>query len=257
MAEDPTLILRKQISKNAVIKLDSDKITIGENTFPVTTKSTYTNSRDLPYSLASICYLHVTRTLDHGEYIASCRSSNIEPVSYLDRERILSDLLAPLPLTKVSVMRRPRRHPVLITHLLESYEELKAVQPSGMQYILLPRDDSLIRSTLFTEHIKNNEDIVTYGNYKFKLINDPEDAESFDRISAVFLDGSAWQFNDWPAALTTRMSYIPVFFLAQGNAPSAPALPFSVTILKEDALGDDLNRASVAFWSIMGVPLLD
>ncbi|KAI5134554.1 hypothetical protein NEAUS04_1210 [Nematocida ausubeli] len=255
MAEDPTLILRKQISIKGVIQIDSDKITMGEVTFPITTKSTYKNTRNQQYSLASICYLHLTRSLDHGEYISSCKASNIEPVSYLDRERILEDLLAPLPQTKITLMRKTRTHPIDISKILDAYAELKAIQPTGVQYILLPRDDASIRAILFEKHIKNDrKNIVEYGKHKFKLINDPEDVESIDRIAAVFLDGSTWQFNGWPATLTARMSHIPIFFLLPSNTLTPPVLSFSATILREDVPGDDSNRASVAFWSIMGVP---
>lgn len=251
MAEDPTLTLRKHIAKNSPILVAPSSVTIGSESFSAQTKSTYTNSRNQPYTLSSIAYLHSTRELDHGDYIIACRAIQIEPVSYLDREKILKDLVAPLLLSKTKIVKRTRSYPIDINRILGAYAELKQSQPSGMQYILVPRDDSEIRSILFSESSGN---IISLGDHKYKLVKDPSEVESIEKLAAVFVDGSSWQFNDWPSSLTSRMKYIPVLFLLLGNTSTPPSLPDSATILRVDDAPDCKNRITTAFWSIMGVP---
>ncbi|KAI5190214.1 hypothetical protein NEMIN01_0913 [Nematocida minor] len=253
MTDNPTLALRKQIILDGPIAINSDFVLIGSKSYPSSTKTTYTNSRDQPYSLASISYLHNTRSLDHGDYIAQCRNVQIDPVSFLDRERILKDLLSPLPLDKITVIKPSRIHPINISRIAAAYSDLKKAQPTGVQCILVPRDDSDIRAVLFNgvEPLHNS---VTFGDRSFTLIHNPSDVDSVDRIAAVFSDGSSWQFNDWPSALSDRMKYIPVFYLLLGKSSAPPALPFPATIIRaDDSSESSCRRASVAFWSIMGV----
>lgn len=252
MPDSPTLALRRQIITNGPVSVSDDFIMIGDISYPLSTKTTYTNIRDQPYTLASVFHLYDTRSMDHGDYISDCREKHVEPISFLDRERILDDLLSPLPLDKIAITKPSRMHPIDISRIISKYTELKRAHPAGIQCILLPRDDLTIKSSIFAGIDANG--YVAHGDRMFKIVHSPSEVESVEQIAAVFIDGSAWQFNEWPRSLTDRMKYIPVFHLMVDGGSTPPVLSFPATILRTEDLSDSYpnERTSTAFWSIMG-----
>ncbi|KAH9385523.1 uncharacterized protein NEMAJ01_0419 [Nematocida major] len=252
MAKDPTLSLRRHIATHGSPVVSSKTVKIGAESYPANAKSAYKNARSQYYSISSICYLYNTRSLDHGDYIISCRSEQIEPVSYMDREKILGDLTLSFKLPETFSIRASRESPIDAKGMFQRYYKLKKLQPAGLQCILLPREEENIRSILFPNA---NGDIVTQGEHRYRLVQEPSEIESMDKVAAVFLDGSMWQFNDWPSGLVDRMKHIPVFFLANdGEAILPSAISAPVTILEIDDTPDCNNRIATAFWSVMGAP---
>lgn len=252
MPESPTLALRKQIIAKGPLSMDDKYVIIGDTSYSPYDKTTYTNRRDQPYTIGSIFYLYTTREMDHGDYISECRAKQIEPVSFLDREWILEDLLSPLPLDKINIIKPARIYSIDINRVISEYDKLKKIEPTGIQCILLPRDDSDITNTVFKGIDRNG--FVKYIDRTYRIIHSPFDVDSVERIAAVFIDGSTWQFNEWPRELTDRMKYIPVFYLSTEGSSSLPALVFPVTVLRADESSESSSneRTSGTFWSIMG-----
>lgn len=251
MAESPTLALRKQIITNGHISMTDDFVMVGDTSYPISAKTTYTDSRDQPYTLGSIFYLYSTRDLDYDEYIAKCYEKGIPHVSLMNKDAILEDLLSPLPLDKISVVKPVRMNPIDISRIISEYKNLKKTCPTGVQYILLPKEDSYIRSAVFKN--SGRDGFVRHRGRNYQLIHGNVDAELIDRIAAVFLDGSVWQINEWPSALTDRMKYIPAFYLALEGNSLPPNFSFPITVLRTEEVSGIVGNGdpSSAFWSVM------
>ncbi|KAI5181341.1 hypothetical protein NEOKW01_1535 [Nematocida sp. AWRm80] len=252
-----TIALKQEISRGGEVAATKTIVRIGGVEYPGDLKTAYSNSRKVPYTLRSIVYLYETRDKDHGEYISICRDKEIDPVSFLDRERILSDLFVAPVDNKITISIPFRSEGELTTtEILTRYDTLLKERSSEAEYIVIPRTEIdlamvVLLDNPITRRISETE--IEASRKRYKIIYSPTELEDSSRIAAVFLDGTSWQFNHWPKHALDKALAAPMFYLHQKETnPTLPKLPRNVTILDTNTMSKiEKDLVSTAFWTII------
>lgn len=260
MAADPnpTAALKKEILGEERIAV-KNKTKIGASVYKSSANSTYKRTRGTYYTISAVAYMYLHRNLEHGEYLLRCKEAKIDAVSYIDKERILSDLRRPPLISRIKSRIPTRTGKMDIESLLRRYREVSEEGGRGLYYVIAPRSTAaasvlpLLLDAEKARHRPDNE--IEYEGKRYKVTDTPTEISSFRNVAAVFIDGTPWQFREWPKEeIAEALKHIPVFYLhlEDQNVP-IPKLPERVSILKADAQSDVSTRlAASAFWSIMG-----
>ncbi|KAI5185625.1 hypothetical protein NEHOM01_0951 [Nematocida homosporus] len=260
MKSTAVLALKRGIAHGTRIAIAGNQVVIGDLQYDLSTKSSYTSQRGLPYSLAAIVQLYCTKDQDHGEYLKACRNLDIDAVSFMDRERIIADLLIPPTNERTRVALPTRVESFDVQGLVAKYNGLKTFGQTGLAYIVVP---SVPETTLETikailadapnVQLKPGHEIEHTGQ-RYRLVSSPRDLADINQVAALFIDGSSGQFRNWPKDITEALRSKPVFYLHKEDSEQpVPDLPKSVTILKtSDKSKISQNLISAAFWTILG-----
>ncbi|OAG31794.1 hypothetical protein NEDG_00269 [Nematocida displodere] len=261
MANDnPTAILKKEAIKGGSVVIEGGNAVIGGTPHALDAKSTYTNKRGAPYTLGAVAALYCTREMDHGEYLAECKTHKIDAVSFIDRDRILKDLFVPPVDDMVSVCLPSQQGQLQVQELIKRYHKLKEGGRSGPEYILVPKTtesgtSAVIKMLLYSKEAQHNGgQEVEHTGKRYRVVDECSQIDSLSRVAAVFIDGTPWQFKGWPREITEAMKTIPVFYLyLEDSGRPIPKLPEQVSILKASQKSPITSKLiSTAFWSILG-----
>lgn len=257
--EECTTALKKAIAENREILLLENEVIIGNTSYRKDSQTRYTNQRGVPYSLGCIAHLYHTKNIDHGVYIRQCKEKKIDPVSFIDRERLLADIYI-APVTDHIKTSIPFRSDLLSAkELYQRYIDDKKSKQTGIEYIVIPpafeqdieRFLSILKSN--GQAFSHLDGTIKCNSYLYKVVSTHKEISSLDRLAAVFIDGGTGQFRDWPKEIIETMKTIPVFYLLdeRENRP-LPSLPLNTTILKTNNSKISFSLISRAFWSILG-----
>lgn len=254
-----TNMLKREVINKASVQLENGKVEMAGKLYSKDAATRYVSKRNIPYTLGSIALLYSMKEEDYGEYLKQCKENEVSPVSYIDRERILADLLVP-PMDETAKVAIPSRLGSLTgAELMRRYQARKKSAP-GIQYLVVPKSKELgaelVRAVLLahpeTKGLDNGS--IRYRQCRYKLIDEPVPASELESIAAVFVDGSTWQFGMWPKEMAETMRTRPVVYLFQDAVrPALPKLSASVIVLRVAASDPaSLQHVATAFWSILG-----
>ncbi|KAI5170682.1 hypothetical protein NEFER03_0141 [Nematocida sp. LUAm3] len=257
---NPTQHLKSEISKKKNIILNGQVVALDGLEYSKETKSMYTNSRDVPYDLSSVAQLYLCKDMDHGEYLYTCRENGIPPISFIDRERILTDLFVAPVAERKKIPLFFRETPIKVQEYLQRYEELKKKRGTGTEYIVLPSYPeklyASIKKLLITapevKLVSKTE--ITYGERRYIFTRSPEEIDSFCEVAAFFIDGSSSQFREWPEETMDALKVTPSFFLfLEDQRKPIPTLPKRTVVLRARLDSPlSLEIAATEFWSRLG-----
>ncbi|KAI5191797.1 hypothetical protein NECID01_1642 [Nematocida sp. AWRm77] len=254
-----TNILKREVANKEAVELKEGKVSLNGKLYSKEINTTYVSKRNIPYTLGSIVLLYSMKEEDYGDYLKQCKKNSVDPVSYIDRERILADLQIPSVDESLKINLPSRLGSLTGESVMNRYYAQKK-NLSGVWYIVVPKTKSAgvdtVRSVLLSHpDTKETENgCIVHKHCKYKLVDEPVSAEDLGRIAAVFIDGSSWQFKIWPKEISSMLRTMPVFYLFQENFRSVlPDLFESVIVLK---ISEDTQNtsacAATTFWAVVG-----
>jgi RNA pol II accessory factor, Cdc73 family, C-terminal len=260
--EDPTLLLKRAIAAGARIEVGA-KVVLGENLVDAGEESSYINTRKKPYSIGAVAYLRVNRDMEHVEYLMKCKEQEIEPVSYVDRDRILEDL-ENVPRQTYLEVELPCLEESNYSEVLRVYESIS--RRGEKKYILVPSSPyaalTLENAKSFLEKGKYQrgggvlakEDSVEIEHlgrtYMVLTSGVPLEETEWSHVHAIFVDGSAWQFRGWRGNLPLLFKGRAVFYLSQAGEKIPEAIKsIGARVLEVDGTLLSAKIAQKAFWN--------
>jgi len=257
--ESSTTALRQEIANRGTVVVHKEGTEIGGKLYKKAVKSAYSSARGVQYSLSSVALLYVTREQDHGEYLVKCRESEVDPVSFMDRDRIIAELLIPPVEESFKINTSFRTDGLTEKEIVGRYRELEKEGKGVLEYIVVPKLEecgvaavkNILKEREGAKELEKNE--IFYNRRRLRVVDDHAEVDSVRRIAAVFIDGSTWQFKTWPKEIVEVMKSIPVFYLlVEKKKQPNPILPSSVTVLKVGEEKASISAVSNALWSILG-----
>lgn len=257
--EKCTTALKRAVAEKREVEFTDDSVLLGTEKYSKELQTTYANQRGVFYSLYSVANLYCERHLDHGAYIWQCKEKNIDPVSFMDREKILSDISIPPISDRIKILLPLRSQPLNIDEIYQRYVKEKKSRHIGIKYIVVPQAlDQGIEKVLSIlkedgQALLHADGVIEHSGCLYRVVNSCKDVSSLKKIAAIFIDGTMWQFRDWPKEILDVLKTTPMLYLQDEHIQAPPSsLPQNTTILRTNDSKVSLSLISRAFWSILG-----
>lgn len=239
-------ILKEIVSKPKSTIITEQHVEIDNNKIDKNTVVEIGDLQKKKYTVEQLAYFIINRDLMYTQYLRKCKEQNIGPIFYTDQKIIFEELqkvkedMPQYHFDTPENLYLSKHDYTWVGEFFTKKEEKKTIKNDNEPYkIVVPSSlASLINLSNVENFLRNGEvvrssklildKVESFINGKSFIIEESINdwtSDDWKRLVGIFVDGSAWQINEWKIGdIAGLFSKIPIFYLYEEGNEKTEAL---------------------------------